>query len=481
MKTPIRLVLALVVVLAGTFATHANDRSIALILDASGSMQGRLDDGTRKIVAAKAAVGSLVDQLDQDVELSYRAYGHQYHRDQNRCDDTQLLVGFGRLGEQKTAILSATEDLVAQGYTPITQVLGLAAEELEQHGASGSRQIVLVSDGKETCEGDPCLLAQQLADANADLSIHTIGFGADYQANEQLKCIAAVARGTYSAAESSDELLQALQLAAVAELSQASLTVPADLPGALRVENSQFHNVINAETGEVVGTIDSDTDEITLPPGIYHVQFGDDLLWRSIRVESAETTVIAAGRLTINPNQFHKVFDTETGRTVAEYASDVTYLALPPGQYDVSFDDAVWRGVEIASGGQTILNPAIVQIANNEFHSIIDRTTGDKAGSYSSSDSYVLLPAGQFDIMFGNAPWSLDLEAGEQVVLNPGGVRFQPADFHSIYFPNGEKAATYSTGASHLMLPPGQYRAEVSGAELEFTISEGQILTIKEE
>ncbi|MDB2384204.1 VWA domain-containing protein, partial [bacterium] len=387
MQVLMKIFLTLMLLFAGTAAAEADDRSIALILDASGSMQGRLDDGTRKIVAAKAAVVSLVERLDQDVDLSYRAYGHQYHRDLNRCDDTQLLVGFGRLSEQKSAILSATEGLLAQGYTPITQVLGLAAEELEQYGAAGARQIVLVSDGKETCEGDPCLLAQQLADANADLSIHTIGFGADFQANEQLKCIADVARGTYSAAESSDELLQALQLAAVADLTQASLTVQADLPGALRVENSQFHNVINAETGEVVGTIDSDTDEIALPPGIYHVEFGDDLLWRSIRVQSDETTVIAAGRLSINPNQFHKVYDPETGRAVAEYATDVPYLALPPGEYDVSFDDAVWRAVEIASGGETLLNPAIVQIANSDFHSIIDRTTGEKAGNYTSSDS----------------------------------------------------------------------------------------------
>jgi Ca-activated chloride channel family protein len=133
-------------------------RSIALILDASGSMNAKLAGGQTRLEAAKAAVAAFVEKLDPKTRLSYRAYGHQSPTKDKNCRDTELLVDFGAAGSNKQAILAKTQDVKAQGYTPITHVIQLAAADVGKE--PGARAVVLVSDGKETCEGDPCAAAK---------------------------------------------------------------------------------------------------------------------------------------------------------------------------------------------------------------------------------------------------------------------------------------------------------------------------------
>ena len=163
--------------LGPSLAAAAEPSSVALVLDASGSMNGKLSAGMAKIDAAKAAVADFVTKVDPGVNLAFRAYGHGSHRSKRNCRDTQLIVDFARAGDNGGAIVESAKGLKAQGYTPITYVLGLAADDLKP--TEGKHVIVLVSDGKETCKGDPCLLAQKLAAADAALTIHTIGFGVD--------------------------------------------------------------------------------------------------------------------------------------------------------------------------------------------------------------------------------------------------------------------------------------------------------------
>ena len=98
-------------------------QSIALILDASGSMNAGLPEGRTRIQAAKAAVEEIVEKLPPDVRLSLRVYGHQSPTVKHDCRDTELLVGFDGLAANKPAILAKTRVIKAQGYTPITYVL----------------------------------------------------------------------------------------------------------------------------------------------------------------------------------------------------------------------------------------------------------------------------------------------------------------------------------------------------------------------
>src|SRR5688572_30592391 len=113
--------------LAGITAHAQESRSIALILDASGSMNAKLASGGTRIEAAKAAVASFVGKLDPSVRIAYRAYGHQSPTKERNCKDTELLVDFAPASANRDAILAKTQAVKAQGYTPITYVIQLAA------------------------------------------------------------------------------------------------------------------------------------------------------------------------------------------------------------------------------------------------------------------------------------------------------------------------------------------------------------------
>lgn len=221
-------------------------------------MNGKLKDGAIKIDAAKKAVGDVVSKLPKDARLSFRAYGHQSHRSKKDCKDTQLLVDFAPSAEAGAPITDKMKPLKAQGYTPISYVLELAAKDVAREGAQ-NRSVVLVSDGKETCAGDPCAVAKALAAADSKLVVHTIGFGVDAAAKYQLQCINKVARGKYFNASSTDELSSALNIAAVEPAPKSEKIVikkkKAAL-GTLRINHLEKfhiqHKVLDAETGEKV-------------------------------------------------------------------------------------------------------------------------------------------------------------------------------------------------------------------------------------
>ena len=219
-------------------------RSIALILDASGSMNAKLATGGTRIDAAKAAVAAFVAKLDPNIRIGYRVYGHQSPTSARNCKDTELMVDFGPASANRDAILAKTQTVKAQGYTPITYVIELAARDIAKE--PGSRTIVLVSDGKETCPGDPCATAKALAEADASLVIHTIGFNVDAAARFQLQCMARVGRGTYSDATGAADLGARLGAAAAAKpapppkQTKTAITITKPKPGRLQIKNPIF-------------------------------------------------------------------------------------------------------------------------------------------------------------------------------------------------------------------------------------------------
>ena len=202
-------------VLAHT-ATAADVRAVALVLDASGSMKESLPDGVTRMDAAKRAVGKLVSTLPGDTRLAFRAYGHQSPTNAKNCKDTALLSPFGSVEQVKDAVVAQANALEPQGYTPISYALQEAANDLSSEEAT-VHTVVLVSDGQQTCPGDPCGVAKALAEADAELVIHTIGVGVDSATREQLTCISKAARGMYQDAANTAELEKVVAIAAEAE------------------------------------------------------------------------------------------------------------------------------------------------------------------------------------------------------------------------------------------------------------------------
>lgn len=214
----------------------------------------------------------------------------------------------------KNTIISQTKSLKAQGYTPISLVLQLAANDLKTEPASQSKTVILVSDGKETCQGDPCAVAKALADANAGLVVHTIGFAVDVAARYQLQCIAKVARGKYFEAANTGDLLKTMSMAVETQAiklpqeKKAENTTPGNL--ALNRVSGSNHVVINVKTGKRVALLGSTHKSIDLPAGFYNVKFGS-MLWRSIQIKNGETTTLDTAKLALPAASFrgHEVRD----------------------------------------------------------------------------------------------------------------------------------------------------------------------------
>jgi Ca-activated chloride channel family protein len=134
------------------------------------------------------------------------------------------------LGTPSAKIADIVSKMRPQGMTPITDALRHAATQLS---ADRPATIVLVSDGIETCKGDPCARAKELASKGARLVIHTVGFGVSGAAVQQLQCIAQGGGGNYYHATDGASLAKALSAVREAVVEQKPAPPPPPPPTAL--------------------------------------------------------------------------------------------------------------------------------------------------------------------------------------------------------------------------------------------------------
>ena len=187
--------------LASVTAAEAAERAI-IVLDASGSMWGQIG-GEAKIAIARSTLGKVLTTLPDNLELGFMAYGH---RDKGSCTDIQMIIpaGPGTGG----AIIAAAEALTPKGKTPISDAVRLAAEELRY--TEDKATVILITDGLETCQADPCAVATALEKAGVDFTAHVIGFGTTAEEDKQIACLAENTGGKYLSAGDADKLSDAL-------------------------------------------------------------------------------------------------------------------------------------------------------------------------------------------------------------------------------------------------------------------------------
>ncbi|HET6860390.1 MAG TPA: VWA domain-containing protein, partial [Streptomyces sp.] len=178
---------------------------VELVLDVSGSMKARDIDGRSRMAAAKQAFNEVIDAVPDDVRLGIRTLGADYPGDDRKigCKDTKQLYPVGAL--DKTEAKTAVATLAPTGFTPIGPALLGAADDLE--GGEGTRRIVLITDGEDTCGPlDPCEVAREIAAKGTHLVVDTLGLVPNAKIRQQLTCIAEATGGTYTAVQHTDEL-----------------------------------------------------------------------------------------------------------------------------------------------------------------------------------------------------------------------------------------------------------------------------------
>jgi hypothetical protein len=150
--------------------------SVALILDASGSMHARLPSGG--IAHRRGPEGR--EGRGRRSSIRMRSWGcectgRKSPASEKNCEDSYLAVPLAPAAKAGPEIQKAVDGVKAQGWTPIAYSLEQAAADFP--AAAKERAIVLVSDGKETCKGDPSWRRAPLGARG--IVIHTIGYAVD--------------------------------------------------------------------------------------------------------------------------------------------------------------------------------------------------------------------------------------------------------------------------------------------------------------
>ncbi|MBL7686220.1 MAG: VWA domain-containing protein [Deltaproteobacteria bacterium] len=191
---------------------------IEFILDVSGSMNAMLGS-EKRIDSARKAISSAVNAIPDGTIVALRLYGHRIPPSDKAgsCKDSQLVVPFGPIN--KSQIIGIVNQSMPLGQTPIAFSLEQAAADF---GAPSDEQasIILVSDGEESCGGDPIAVAKALIAKGFKLKIHTIGLDVDANARAQLEAISSATGGQYKDARDPSGLANALQ-----ELTRQSLLI----------------------------------------------------------------------------------------------------------------------------------------------------------------------------------------------------------------------------------------------------------------
>jgi hypothetical protein len=202
-------------VVVGKQGTSVGSGGIELILDASGSMLKQLD-GKRRIAIAKEVLSEAVTRfVPAGTPLALRVFGH---KEPNACR-TDLEIPLQLLDVAATVKVIAGINAMNLAKTPIAA--SLAAAEFDLGNSQGRRVIVLLTDGEETCDGDPEQVIRALQDKGLVISLNIVGFAIDDAALEaQFESWAKAGNGRYFSAEDQEGLSESL-----AEALQTPFTV----------------------------------------------------------------------------------------------------------------------------------------------------------------------------------------------------------------------------------------------------------------
>lgn len=182
-----------------TAAIAQDQPNTILVMDGSGSMWGQID-GVAKITIAQEVVANLLADFPADQGLGLTVYGH---RERGNCTDIETIVA--PAPSTAESIITAVNAIKPLGKTPMTDAVIAAAEALRY--TEDSATVILVSDGVETCNPDPCAAARLLEEAGINFTTHVVGFDvSDPEALAQMQCLAEETGGQFLTASNADEL-----------------------------------------------------------------------------------------------------------------------------------------------------------------------------------------------------------------------------------------------------------------------------------
>jgi len=216
--------------------------AVELILDASGSMLQRMEGRRRIEIAKEVLTTAIQEQIPAGTPTALRVFGH---RTPNACE-ADLEMPLAPLDAEAAVSKIAGIQAKNLARTPIADSLAAVKQDLK--GANGTALIVLVTDGEETCDGNPAAVIEKLRESGMEVSLNIVGFAIDDQElADEFAAWAEAGGGSYFAANDTETL---------------ATSVADALATSFRVFNANDEEV-------AVGRVDA--DPIQLEQGSYRV------------------------------------------------------------------------------------------------------------------------------------------------------------------------------------------------------------------
>ncbi|WP_183187623.1 vWA domain-containing protein [Brevibacillus panacihumi] len=184
--------------------------NIEVVLDASGSMAGKVNGGV-KMELAKKSIQDFLASSSQQSNVGLRVFGHKGSgADKDKglsCAQTELVYPLGSY--DATRFQTSLQSFGPKGWTGIATALEAARDDLKNVHSEGAETIIyLVTDGIETCGGNPVEVAKSLHQLDLKAVVNVIGFDVDDEAQRQLKSVAEAGGGTYTTVKDKKALEQ---------------------------------------------------------------------------------------------------------------------------------------------------------------------------------------------------------------------------------------------------------------------------------
>ena len=224
---------------------------ILFIFDGSNSMNAQWENSS-KISIAKRLMIQTMDSLRslENVELALRIYGHQTKilPGKQDCSDTKLEVPFANANDNYQNIINEIRRLQPKGTTPIARSLEYSAEDFPL--CNNCRNIIiLITDGIEACDEDPCAVALALKEKNIKLKPFVIGLGLDTSYLSQFQCI-----GEFLSAENEDSFKSVLKFVISQALNNTTAQINLNNINSLPKETNVTMSLYNSFNSQLLHT-----------------------------------------------------------------------------------------------------------------------------------------------------------------------------------------------------------------------------------
>lgn len=235
--------------------------NIAVLFDSSGSMAGDVG-GIPKIQSAKEAVSSFVSGLPDSANVSLTVYGHKgtdkaADKEQS-CEAIEEVYELGEFDEQQ--FTAALDSFSPAGWTPLASALASAQNHFGDQASGESENLIyVVSDGMETCNGNPVKQAERLNQSGAKAIVNIIGFDVENDGQKQLKDVADAGDGTYSTVRNDQELKAFFEKETTRIINEWYQWESENLNKVYKSETERINELYDQETEFINATYDEET------------------------------------------------------------------------------------------------------------------------------------------------------------------------------------------------------------------------------